>query len=142
MCFKRFAASFIFSKDCILGNAAIFAFPVYPAMLYIPVPYISLGIVELRDGKLALRVFGAIYAAPGEQARQLRYGNSVKLLMKDMVDALLQVGDLRLKPFNSGAWRFHAETLLSYRPGLYLTFSREHLTVIRDALFRFYLLCH
>jgi hypothetical protein len=99
VCFKGLA-SFIITKDSALGRATIFAFPVYPAMLYISVPNISLGIIELRDGKFAIRVFGAIYAAPGEQARQFRDGNGVKLFMKDMVDALLQVWDLRLKAHN------------------------------------------
>lgn len=69
-------------------------------MIDVTIAYITFCVVELRDGKLTLRVFRAVHAAPGEQACQLCDGNGVKLFMEDVVDALLQVGYLRLQPGN------------------------------------------
>jgi len=62
--------------------------------------YIALRVVviKLRHRELTVRVFRTVHAAPGEEARQLCNGNAVKLLMEDVVDALLQVGYLRLQP--------------------------------------------
>lgn len=55
---------------------------------------ISFGAVEAGHGIFAVRVFAAIEAAAGEQAGEFGDGDPEKLLMKDMVDALLQIGDL------------------------------------------------
>lgn len=84
-------------KLCLLGYTAVDTFPVFPLVLNLPVTNIPLGVIKLRDGKFAVRIFGTVHTAPGEQACQLRDSDGVKLFMKDVVDALLQVGNLRLK---------------------------------------------
>ena len=58
---------------------------------------IALGGVKMADGILPVGVFGTIGTAAGEETGQLGDGDAEQLFMEDVVDALLQVGDLRRK---------------------------------------------
>ena len=61
---------------------------------------ISLRRVKLAYGICAVRVLAAIDAAAGQERGQLCNGNAVKLLMEDVIQELLQIGDLVLKTAN------------------------------------------
>lgn len=58
---------------------------------------IALGGVKPADGILSVGIFGTIDTAAGEETGQLGDGDAEQLFMEDVVDALLQVGDLRRK---------------------------------------------
>ncbi len=51
------------------------------------------GVEGLADGILAVGGLGAVDRAAREQRGQFRDGETVKLVLEDMVDALLPVGD-------------------------------------------------
>ena len=80
-----------------LGCAAKDAFPVFPAVGNALVADIPLCIAKMRHRIDAVRVFAAIDAPAREQAGQFGDGNTVKLVMKDVVNTLLQVGKDRLQ---------------------------------------------
>ena len=67
-------------------------------MLDIFESYVAVNRIELRDRIPAIRKFGAIQAAPGKMRSQLRNCDAVKLMLEDMVRALLQVRIQRLQP--------------------------------------------
>ena len=52
---------------------------------------IAVNVVEMDHGVFAVRKFGAIQAAPGKMRGQLGDGDAVKLMLENIVCALLQV---------------------------------------------------
>ena len=80
-----------------LGCAAKDAFSVFPAVGDPLVANVALRIVKAGHGIHAVGVLAAINTASGEQAGQLGDGDAVKLMMKDVIDTLLQVGKDRLQ---------------------------------------------
>lgn len=80
-----------------LGCAAKDAFSVFPAVGNPLVANIALRIVKAGHRIHAVGVLAAIHTTTGEQAGQLGDGDTVKLVMKDVVNTLLQVGKDRLQ---------------------------------------------
>lgn len=80
-----------------LGCAAEDAFSVFPAVGNPLVANIALRIVKAGHRIHAVGVLAAIHTTTGEQAGQLGDGDTVKLVMKDVVNTLLQVGKDRLQ---------------------------------------------
>jgi len=72
---------------------------IFPLVLYAFIPNVALGVIERCHRIDAVGVFAAVYAAPRKQTGQLGNGDAIKLMLKNMIDALLQVGQLRLQPF-------------------------------------------
>lgn len=83
-----------------LGRAAEHALPALPPVLDALEPNIPAGIPEPGNGVFAVGVLGAVQAPPGEQAGQLRDGDAKELLVENVVDALLQVGNLLRQPLD------------------------------------------
>ena len=71
---------------------------ILPSMLDIFEANIAVNGIELRDRIPAIRKFGAIQAAPGKMRGQLRNGDAVKLMLENVIRALLQVRIQRLQP--------------------------------------------
>ena len=92
VCFLPFPAA-----PLVFGSPAKLAFVADPRVLYAAETDVALDGVKSRDGILAVRVFAAIQTAAGKQACKLCYGDAVKLLVKDVVYALLEVRDLVLQ---------------------------------------------
>lgn len=67
-------------------------------MLRIFIADIALHIGKAADRILAVGVFGAVDAAPGQQAGQLGDGDAIELIVEDVVHPLLQIGDLVGQP--------------------------------------------
>ena len=83
----------------LFAGSAVHATPVGPGVLHAPEPNISFGVVEgLADGILSVGRLGAVNGPPRKQGGQLRDGESVELVLEDVVYPLLAVGDLLLKP--------------------------------------------
>ena len=80
-----------------LGGPTEYAFPVQPTVLDVLETHIAVNVVEMDHGVFAIRKFGAIQASPGKMRGQLRNGDAVKLILENMVRALLQVRIQRLK---------------------------------------------
>ena len=80
-----------------LGCAAKDAFSVFPAVGNPLVANVALRIVKAGHRIHAVGVLAAIHTTTGEQAGQLGDGDTVKLVMKDVVNTLLQVGKDRLQ---------------------------------------------
>ena len=74
-----------------LGGPTEYAFPVLPTVFDILEAHIAVNVIEMDHGVFAVRKFGAIQAAPGKMRGQLRNGNTIKLMLENMVRALLQV---------------------------------------------------
>ena len=87
------------STNDALGGAAENTFAVLPAVGNALETDVSLGVavVKLCDGELAVGVLAAIHAAAGQKAGQLGDGDAIQLLLENMVNALLKVGDLGLQ---------------------------------------------
>ena len=79
-----------------LGCAAKQALAVLPAMRYPLVSDIAAGILKKRDGILAVGILGTIHTSPGEKAGQFCDGDAIQLLVKNVVDAFLQIRDFLL----------------------------------------------
>ena len=80
-----------------LGCAAKDAFSVFPSVRNPLVANIALRIVKVGHRIHAVGVLAAIHTTAGEQAGQLGDGDTVKLVMKDVIDTLLQIGKNRLQ---------------------------------------------
>ncbi len=87
LCFAVFA----------FNSSAKNAFSIPPAMLDRFKPNISVNRIKLRDRIPTVRKFGAIQAAPRKMRGQLRNGNAIKLMLKNMIRALLQIRVQRLE---------------------------------------------
>ena len=85
----QFVPSFIFTFRCTAEQA----FTVLPSMLYPLVSDVAAGVLKKRDGILAVGIFGTIHTSPGEKASQLGDCDAIQLLVKNMVDAFLQIRD-------------------------------------------------
>lgn len=70
---------------------------ILPSMLDIFEANIAVNVIEMDHGVFAIRKFGAIQAAPGKMRGQLGDGDAVKLMLENMVRALLQIRIQRLK---------------------------------------------
>ena len=57
-----------------------------PSMLDILESHIAVNVIEMDHGVFAIRKFGAVQAAPGKMRGQLGDGDTVKLVMKDVVN--------------------------------------------------------
>jgi len=67
-------------------------------MLHASETDITLGLIEdFADGIPAVRGLGAIHGAAREQGGQFRDGKSVQLVLEDMIDPFLTIGNLTLK---------------------------------------------
>ena len=55
---------------------------------------VALDGIEGGHGVAAVGIFAAIEAAPGKEAGDLRHGDTVDLLMKDVIQPLLKIGNL------------------------------------------------
>lgn len=83
-----------------LGRPAKNALAVLPAVLYPLIANVPAGVLKPGNGILAVGVFGTVQAPPGQQAGELGDGDAVKLLLEDVVDALLQIGDFLRQSVN------------------------------------------
>ena len=61
-------------------------------------PDIPLRIFKLTDGIRAVRILAAIDAAARQKRGQLGNGDTIELLMEDVVQTLLQIGNLVRQP--------------------------------------------
>jgi hypothetical protein len=86
-------------------NASSFV-PLMPRPLK---PDIPLLVAEFCHRKPAVREFRAVNASARQKAGKLGYRNAEKLLLKDMVDPLLQIRDYRLKPLQKALGDFAEE---------------------------------
>ena len=83
----------------LLACAAKHAMTIFPSMFYALETDIALGFVEsFADGILPVGRFGAIHRTAGKQGSQFRDGQPEKLILEDVVESLLPVGDLLLQP--------------------------------------------
>ena len=80
-----------------LGGPAEGAALVFPAMLGVLEADVALNGIEVGHGVASVGVLAAIEAAAGQEAGDLRHGDTVDLLMEDVVQPLLQVRDLVLQ---------------------------------------------
>ena len=85
----QFVPSFIFTFRCTAEQALA----VLPAMRYPLVSDVAAGVLKKRDGILAVGILGTIHTSPGEKAGQLGDCDAIQLLMKNMIDAFLQIRD-------------------------------------------------
>ena len=63
-------------------------------------PYISFCRIEFANGVRPVRILAAIHAAAGKQRGQFRNSNTIKLFVKDVIQPLLQIGNLILQSAN------------------------------------------
>lgn len=82
----------------LLGCAAKDAFAILPHVLCVLKPNIALYILKAGNGILAVGLFGAVEAAPGQQTGQLGDGDTVELFVEDVIHALLQIRYLLFQP--------------------------------------------
>ncbi len=82
------------------GRSAKQAFSILPGVFDPLIPDISAGILKSRDVILAVGELGTVDTSPREQAGQFSDGDGVELVVENVVDALLQIGDLGLQPFD------------------------------------------
>lgn len=76
-----------------LRRAALTAFSVLKIVLASCVANVSLRVFEKRHAVFAARVLGTINGAAARQSRQIGQSQSEQLIMKNMVDAPLQIGN-------------------------------------------------
>ena len=72
------------------------ALAVLPAVRDPLVSDVAAGVLKKRDGILAVGILGTIHTSPGEKAGQLGDCNAIQLLVKNMIDAFLQIRDFLL----------------------------------------------
>ena len=72
------------------------ALAVLPAVRDPLVSDIAAGVLKKRDGILAVGILGTIHTSPGEKAGQLGDCDAIQLLVKNMIDAFLQIRDFLL----------------------------------------------
>lgn len=88
----QFVPSLIFT----LRSAAEQALAILPAMLYPFISDIATGVLEKRNGILAVGILGTIHTSPGEKAGQFSDCDTIQLLVENVVDAFLQIRDFLL----------------------------------------------
>ena len=72
------------------------ALAVLPAMRDPLISDVAAGVLKKRDGILAVGILGTIHTSPGEKAGQFCDGDAIQLLVKNVVDAFLQIRDFLL----------------------------------------------
>ena len=72
------------------------ALAVLPAVRDPLVSDVAAGVLKKRDGILAVGILGTIHTSSGEKASQLGDCDAIQLLVKNMVDAFLQIRDFLL----------------------------------------------
>ena len=77
----------------LLTGTAVLALAVDPGVLDGAVPYVALLIVEVTDAVATVGRFAAIERTATQEGGQLRQGHAKHLVVHDVVDALLLVGD-------------------------------------------------
>ena len=90
----QFVPSLVFA----LGCTAEQTFAVLPAMRYPLISDITAGVLKKRDGILAVGILGTIHTSPGKKAGQFRDCDAIQLLVKNVVDAFLQIRDFLFQP--------------------------------------------
>ena len=76
-----------------LGCTAEQALAILPAVRDPLVSDVAAGVLKTRDGILGVGILGTIHTSPGEKAGQLGDCDAIQLLVKNMVDAFLQIRD-------------------------------------------------
>ena len=92
VCFQV-VGTIVLALGCTTENTS----PVLPTMLDILETHIAINVVEMDHGVFAIRKFGAIQAATGKMRGQLGDGDAVKLMLENVIRALLQIRIQRLK---------------------------------------------
>ena len=75
----------------LLAGSAILTFPLHPRVLDVTIADVTCLIVELRDAILAAGILRAVEASAAHHGGQTSDGDAIKLVMHNVVDALLQV---------------------------------------------------
>ena len=88
----QFIPSLVFA----LGRTTEQALAVLPAMRYPLVSDIAAGVLKKRDGILAVGILGTIHTSPGEKTGQFSDCDTIQLLVKNVVNAFLQIRDFLL----------------------------------------------
>ena len=76
-----------------LRRTAKQALAILPAVRDPLVSDIAAGVLKKRDGILTIGILGTIHTSPGEKAGQLGDCDAIQLLVKNVVDAFLQIRD-------------------------------------------------
>lgn len=77
----------------LLAGTAVLALAVDPGVLDDAVPYVALLVGEATDAVATVCRLAAIEGAAAQESGQLRQGHAEHLVVHDVVDALLPVGD-------------------------------------------------
>lgn len=77
----------------LLAGAAILTFPLYPRVLDVTIADVAILIVELRNAILAAGTLRAVETTAAHHGGQSGDGDTIKLMVHNVVDALLQVWD-------------------------------------------------
>lgn len=77
----------------LLAGTAVLALAVDPGVLQRLVPYVALLVVETADAVATVGRLAAIERAAAQEGGQLCQGHAKHLVVHDVVDALLTVGD-------------------------------------------------
>lgn len=80
-----------------LAGSAVAAFAVVPCVAQGLVQDVAFGVVEMCYAEFAIGFLAAIHTAAAQQAGQFSDGYAIDLVMKDVVDTLLAVGNLLLE---------------------------------------------
>lgn len=78
-------------------------------MRYPFVPDIAAGVLKKRDGILAVGILGTIHTSPGEKAGQFSDCDTIQLLVKNVIDAFLQIRDFLFQSLNQAFGNFPQE---------------------------------
>ena len=83
----------------LLAGSAIPALALHPRVADVTIADVSVLIVELRDAVLAAGILGAVEASTTHHGGQPSNGNTIELMVHNMVYALLLVGNLICQPY-------------------------------------------
>jgi hypothetical protein len=72
---------------------------VAPRVLDAFIKNVPICILEFADGVLSVSLFRAIKRSAGHERRKLGNANAVKLVLEDVIDPRLKIGDLPFQPF-------------------------------------------
>jgi hypothetical protein len=78
----------------LLAGTAILALALHPCMSDVAIADVTILVVELRDAVFAAGILRAIETTAAHQRCQTGDGDAIKLMVHDVVDAFLQVGNL------------------------------------------------
>src|SRR5450631_1861579 len=101
---------FIATVKRFLAGPTKFALAIYPFVLHALEPDVACIIGETSgNGVLSAGVFRAVHASPRQHAGEMGDADAEDLPRKDMVHALLKVGNLDSQPFGEAAGDFAQE---------------------------------